>query len=210
MDTAYYKILKKLQPEGIGVQVDISPTLLETYSNVDPMDHEKVKYYSGIIRRVIRAMVESGLIKAEEPSIGGGNTSTGYRWIDKTPLHASITDKGISAIDAEVSKGSEQRLQESMIEVNKSIIETNFATRANFTLQVKFANRSLWLAAASSLFIFITVLFQFLDKTPQNLQDIKIELQTSSNKLDSLQNSLEKINTTLKYLADSLTKNEYK
>lgn len=65
MDARISKILKHLQPAGVGVPTDIAPVLFTMYSNVNKMDQYQVFSTWGIIHSLLEDMKTEGLIRTE-------------------------------------------------------------------------------------------------------------------------------------------------
>lgn len=208
MDAAIYKIIKFLAPFGVGDFKDITPTLLSIYKDVDPKDHERVIYESEKVKALLQSMQDNELISVREPDlgVGGGNTTEGFRWLDKQKYSASIKPKGIEALESEKNKSSIDRLNESMIETNASIRETNYATAQNIKFQKKSQIISLTLSGLSTIFILATVILSALDKTPQRLNGIETQMKEQSKAMQSFEASLKEISSSIRILTDSLIK----
>lgn len=88
----------------------------------------------------------------------------------------------------------------------RSVIKTNEAVNNNIKTQERLTTVSLIIAAASTLFILGTILLQFFDKTPQRLEDIKTELQTTRKTLDSIALSHKSIDSSMKAFEHSQNK----
>ena len=87
-----------------------------------------------------------------------------------------------------------EALEKTQIE---SVITTNTAVQNSFDWQSKFSKRSLWLAFLSIVFIAITALLQFLDKTPQRIEELKQEVKETSQTLKDIQSSLKEVNSSI-------------
>lgn len=124
--------------------------------------------------------------------------------IENHIFKGALTAAGIQeAKEIKRRKRQDQLLEEqaaSIVATNQSIQATNVSTRANFVSQRKFANRSLWLAGISSVFILVTIIQSIVDKTPQRLQDIETQLKNQSQESKNIHTSLEKINSSMKKL----------
>ncbi len=64
------------------------------------------------------------IVLEQYPSIGSGNNTGGYSWIDTFQIKAAIIQKGLTALEGEIKKGTDERLKDSLIDVNQSIIDT--------------------------------------------------------------------------------------
>jgi hypothetical protein len=193
MDSFLFKILKKLNDAGVSNEVDVTDIILGEYPSVDKRNFDDVRRAGNRISLIIKELRDNEDINSfQEPSIGNGNASNGYTWYDTTRLKLRITNKGSDRINAELSKGEGQRLQESMIVSNESVRKTNEATIINYDTQRKLGNRSLILAGVSAVFIIFSVYQAYSDKTAQELKGIKEELKTLSKEVQKIQPSLEK------------------
>ena len=126
-----------------------------------------------------------------------GNKTGGYSWIDKTAIMASITQKGIEAVDKEESKGSQQRIDESIISTNASIEETNRLTQESIKFQTNVAKWSLRLTGISILLIGLTAYLQYQDKTDKEVEKLRLQLEKSENNQKEILLSLKEINSSI-------------
>ena len=199
MDNKYFKILQELKPEGVGVYKNISPVLLQFYPGVSRMDSFSVREASSQIYRLLEEMKKDELIALEQyTSLGSGNDTNGYTWLDQIQIKASIKQHGIDILEKELNKGTEQRLQESIIETNQSIRDANSATITNSKYQKKFGNRSLLLGGISAAFILVSIIQSALYTTPQRLKEIELQAKKTDTTLKHIQFYLEEINSSIK------------
>lgn len=197
MDAKYFKILTFLYDKGVGEFVNISPALLDLYPNVDRMDGFIVQHESQKVNGLLISMQKGELIEFRQYSIGGGNNTNGYSWLDTVQIQASITQKGKDAIDSEIAKGETARLIESTILTNESVRETNTATVQNLHFQKKAQIWTIALGGLSTLFILTTIIQSAFDKTEQRLKDIQETMQIQSQKTQKLDSSLQEIKTSI-------------
>lgn len=198
MDNKYFKILQELKPDGVGVYKNISPTLLQLYHGVNKMDKHSVSDAAGQIHRLLNEMKGDDLIVFQRIEyLGSGNDTNGYNWLDTIKINASIRQRGLDLLEKELNKGIEQRVQESLIETNQSTREANAATVINSQYQQRFGNRSLMLGGISAAFILVSIVQQFLDKSPQRLQDIETQVKETKQTLEAIRLSLEEINSSI-------------
>lgn len=197
MDKKYCKILTFLY-DNIDSTIDISPVLLEMYPNVDRMNMEKVHSATTSINQLLTGM--NGLIIVQDYTIGSGNQTNGFSWIDIIQIKASITQTGKTALDIEYAKVETSRLLESSITTNKSIIEANSALIRNLKFQVKSQILSIALGGLSVLFIAITAIQTHFDKTAQRVQEIQPIMQKQSYIIQQLDSSLREINSSIRQI----------
>jgi hypothetical protein len=206
MDNKYLKILQYLKDNGgVGVYTNITPVLLQLYPGVNRMERYYVSEAGGQINRLLEGMKEDGFILVQQyTSIGSGNETNGYTWLDVVHIKASVKQKGLDALDEEINKGTATRLEESIIETNQSVRDANRATISGIGYQEKFGNRSLIIGAITTLFILVTIILSILDKTPQRLQDIKTVMQKQDSTLKNIQLSLEDLKTAIPQKSDTV------
>jgi hypothetical protein len=198
MDDTYFKILETLRPTELRSFKDISPIFLETFPNVDLTNHRDVTHYCFLIIGIVKRMRESGYITFKPFTIG---MSENAWWIDKVSIMASINDGGISAYDAEIGRRISIELNQSMILTNKSIRETNASFKKlneeiipdNFTLQKGIGKKTLLAIAASAFFSLATLCVSIILR---DTETPKI-LQTQGQSLDSLKQSLQRIDASI-------------
>ena len=197
MDAKYFKILTFLYDKGVGEFVNISPTLIELYPNVDRMDGFIVQHETQKVNGLLISMQKGELIEFRQYSFGGINSINGYPWVDTVEIQTAITQKGKDAVDAENAKGETARLMESTILTNESVRETNTATIQNLHFQKTAQKWTIGLGALSTLFILITVIQAIFDKTTESLQLIEKTMQTQAQKTQKLDSSLQEIKTSI-------------
>lgn len=90
--------------------------------------------------------------------------------------------KGFEAERKEISdrKELETNQMQSVINTNSNVQKSNIA-------QIKFQNKYLLLTAFTAIFILISIVQKFGDKSEQQLQDIKTELQKIDTTLKNIQ-----------------------
>ena len=197
MDAKYFKILIFLSEKRVGEFLNISPILNELYPNVNRMDEIIVLDESQKINALLTNLEKGELIEKKDYSIGVGNRTNGYTWIDTEQILVALTKKGKDAIDLENSKGETARLMESTILTNQSVRETNTANIRNLHFQKNAQILTIVLGGLSTLFIFITVAQAYYDTTSQELRDMKKIMQSQSQKTQKLDSSLQEIKTSI-------------
>lgn len=93
---------------------------------------------------------------------------------------------------------------ESVINTNRNVQETNNALRDNLVIQNRISSRSFNLSILTVAFIAATALIQILDKTPEQLDLLRQEVERSSQGIQQIEPSLEEINSSMQILNDSL------
>ena len=161
------------------------------------MDEIIVLDESQKINALLTNLEKGELIEKKDYSIGVGNRTNGYTWIDTEQILVALTKKGKDAIDLENSKGETARLMESTILTNQSVRETNTANIRNLHFQKNAQILTIVLGGLSTLFIFITVAQAYYDTTSQELRDMKKIMQSQSQKTQKLDSSLQEIKTSI-------------
>ena len=136
------------------------------------------------------------------PSIGMGNVANGYSWIDQQPVYVHLRQKGLEALEAEKNKGIEDRLRQSMIETNESILATNTAQQRNIKTQEKLTKTALWIAAAAAFISLSGIFKDFLSKSdkPTILVSPQTDsiLKSTGKRIEALNRTLQSLDSTLK------------
>ncbi len=197
MDIIVFNILKHLRDIGQDTFANISPVILDLYNDIDPMDHDRVRFESGRIERIVKGLHHEGLIHVQPFSIGAGNTTSGFAWIDKTPIEAAIKRKGIEEVDKEISKSEPDKMTESIIETNKSIRDLNYATSQSIKFQKKATIWSLTFSGLSIIFIAISAALQWTDNTSQKIEELKEPMRETSNQIKQIEPSLKDLKNSI-------------
>lgn len=104
--------------------------------------------------------------------------------------------KGLCEREKErISKLSEKEKLE--IDQLKSIIATNKAVQDNFKSQNITNNISIGVGTLSLIFIGLSTYYQATDRTPIEIQKLKEEVKETQKKLQTIQSSLEGINSSI-------------
>lgn len=201
MDNKHLKILELLRESGANNPTDISQLLITMFPDVDKMNGFDTRWAGSIIHKILEDMKTQGWIEVPQyVSLGSGNDSNGYTWLDIVHINASITSKGIEKLEEELNKPDSERLTESIIEANQSNMQTNIAVIKNLEFQKSAQKWSIGIAIASTAFILVTIILSILDKTPQRLQDIETQLKTQGKEMQDIHTSAEKINISIQKL----------
>ena len=203
MDTKCLKILEYLAPFGVGELVNISPVLLQFYPHVNKMVRHEVNPAWNTIYRLLEDMRLAELITPlPYPSIGSGNEANGYAWIDNQPVNVHLRPKGLEALEAENNKGVEQRLRESMIETNESILATNILQQGNIRSQERLTKAALWIAGTSAFTAVLTFIIAIWPKSDKPSQVLLPQtdsiLKSTGKKIEALTQRLQSLDSTLK------------
>lgn len=203
MDTKFLRILEHLEPSGVGEVVNISPVLLQFYPHVNKMIRHEVNPAWNTIYRLLEDMRLAELITPlPYPSIGSGNEVNGYTWIDDQPVNVHLRPKGLEALEREKNKGTEKRLQESMIETNESILATNALQQTNIRSQERLTKTALWIAGTSAFIAVLTFIIAILPKSDKpsqvSLPQTDSILKSTEKKIESLTQRLQSLDSTLK------------
>ncbi len=199
MDKLTFKILKKLYDNGAGKTTNVAAVFLEEYRDVDTSRHTAIQVANRRVEVLLVDLEETGLINPfQMPALGARNHSGEVAWFNNQAIDLSITNKGAQLIKEEIDRESNQRLQQSVIEVNESVVRTNNAAVENFKSQEKFAKRTWWIGLLSVLFISVTVVQTFMSNTDKNLQAI-------GDKVDSLTHELAKARSDMQKQAAAVS-----
>lgn len=169
MDLKTFKILETLHPHGVGALVNISPTLMDLFPSVDTMDINSVRPTWTAMYLLLEDMKRAGLINYNRlEGICTGNTTGGYSWIDIVPVVVSLIQGGVDKWEAEKSKGTEERLRESMLEVNNSTLMANQLAAKNIKSQMRLTKTALWIAGISAFISLVTLFREFQSKSDKS------------------------------------------
>jgi len=111
-----------------------------------------------------------------------------------------LSEKGVGAYNIYLLERKKLELEVKQIESN---INTNTSVQTNIKTQEKIGNRSLILAGISVLFIALTFLDNLNDKSSKELQELRQQLQKSTQSLDSIQLFLKGIDSSMKISVDN-------
>ena len=163
-----FKILDLLNKHS-GKHVNISPLIGETRPDFKSLPYEEQGNLCTKITKFVRRLQTDGLIDYQDFTIGNGNSTIGKTWVDKVNIMAVITDKGTYSFYREVDREKAGQLTDSMLETNKSVIISQ--------------KWSIGLGALSVLFIAITAIQTYSDKTAKRVQELQPIMQMQSYKI---------------------------
>ena len=201
MDDKTFRILSQLEPLGIGDYKDISPILLSFSLPVNLYEQHSVAVEWGKIYRLLEDMKKNDFISIHPyPGISSGNNTNGYLWIDTIPIMACLNQKGHEALEKERNKGSDEKLRDSMFEVNQSIQQTNQSTlQTNISIRTLYDNTekyykaqraATWVIAGATIInIFVSALPYITSKgeAKEQLQQLQTQNQQLKEQLEKLQ-----------------------
>ena len=185
--------------------------------NIENHDLEKAKQ----LRTVLEHLQKSEFMGWKNDSVLGGSILGGDGITHTTPkkytgtlefnkVSVKLTLKGHKYFS---EREWQNKLLDSQVKTNDSVNSTNDSARNlydkvlpdNFKAQTKSNKWSRWLAGLSIMFIGITAALQWRDKTPTEVKDLKLQVQKSSQTLDSIRLSLKEINFSMKKMSDSVS-----
>lgn len=181
MDSPFLIILQTLELHGIGQFVDIAPTLLTIYPiPADANDYQKQET-SRKITSFLTIMEKEGLLSLDSNRFARlGSDSAGHiNWLTEIEIMATIGTQGLNYL-------SSDRNQKMVEQVNRSVIDTNTATKKFIPVQKR-------IAIASVVISFIALAFSITAIFRDNGKGVR----TLNN---TLEQRLKNIDTTLRSL----------
>jgi hypothetical protein len=199
MDSKVFKILNFLDAHSVGENVNISPILDELFPVRNTRDQNELLSVWPNIQGLLNTMKKEGFIECQTMShLIKGNLTDGYAWFHNTPVYMQITSEGKEVLYHEQNKSREEKLSDSIIETNASTIDNNKASISNFKFQKTAQKWSIVLAGISVAFIIVSVIQTCNNDNSKNFNGIKEQLKQNKIAQDSIHNSLERIDQTLK------------
>jgi hypothetical protein len=184
MDTPFIKILKTLEPFGVGQFANINATLIYIFPPTDNIGEPESENISKSIIDLIVYMQKENLINIKDAQFHliSSKSEIYYRWLDNHEIIASITQKGLDTL-------ASNRNQQMITQVNQSVIDTNKATTKNFSRQTIISLLTIVIALLTGYISYLTYLKTSTDAVQEkHLKTLEENIQKLQQEQKQLQN----------------------
>jgi hypothetical protein len=195
MDTPYITILKILEPKGVGQFTEINPILFTMFPLLNEKEGENIVFQnvSKNITNLLLSIQNENLITIADNQFCmlGGFSSSGRNWLDSIKINASITTQGLSLLASD-------RNQNMIEQVNKSVVDTNIATKTNFKRQTLISLLTIVIALLTAYISWLTYEKTKSDESQEKrLKTLEENIRTLQQEKKQLQSP--KISPTVVY-----------
>ncbi len=201
MEYNEYRILEHLyNHQHQSDEVDIRNLLIELYGHADRTQPYNLQTIGKKISKLLRVMSEDdNYIDISQYNSIGTKRGEEIIWITDLPaLTAKIKDGGIEAFEKHKNKGIQERINDSILQVNESTVQLNTVTHSNINFQQTSQIWTIILAGLSTIFISITTYKSCSDNQEGAVRALTDTMRTQYKLIQKLDSSLIEINSSIR------------